>query len=150
MPGRPPPPAPPDLDPAEADIWNAIVASLPADWITGGSAPLLTNLCRHVHNANLLAADIGSRREDIDQARQLDSAASEPKAISRARALRLSLEKSLRSLLTAHGYQSDRITRLSTKLRLSQQSRYRADAAGRATAREPLRPWEDWKGYKRQ
>jgi hypothetical protein len=118
---------------------------LPCDWISSSNAPLLKNLCRHIHSSDLLAADIVRRREEVEQARRLESEATDLKAKGRVRYTRLQLEKSLRSLLTMHGYQSDRVVRLSTKLRLTMQSRYRrADAAATATAKSTSRPWTDW------
>jgi hypothetical protein len=129
MPGvetRPPPPD--DLLPAEQAHWIAIVAALPPDWFNGGSAPLLKQLCRHIHNADLLAQDIAQERGAL--------AAGEPKARS-----------ALLRALRCHGYESDRIISLSTKLRLTKLSRYaRADAAHAAArdAGSSPPPWTDW------
>jgi hypothetical protein len=50
------------------------------------------------------------------------------------------------ALLRAHGYQSERIGNLSTKLRLTNQSRWsgrKADQQARRFAAGP-KPWEDW------
>ena len=51
-----------------------------------------------------------------------------------------------RAILRAHAYQSERIANLSTKLRLSPQSRYAPSSAKRAAAKtlEEPHPWEDW------
>ena len=125
MPGidtRPPPPD--DLLPAEQAHWIAIVAALPPDWFNGGSWPLLVQLCRHIHSADELAKDIARLR-------------AEPKVDA----------KELRRALQAHGYQTDRIVSLSTKLRLTKLSRYaRADAAHAAArnAGSSPDPWTDW------
>jgi hypothetical protein len=48
------------------------------------------------------------------------------------------------ALLRAHGFQSERIGNLSTKLRLTPQARYAPSTANRATSRTLERPWEDW------
>jgi hypothetical protein len=137
--------APVDLDPAERAIWNRIVDGLPGDWFSSSNEPLLKNLCRHIRNSDLLAIDIGRYRQDVEQARQREAAASEPKAIAREQRLRMQLETLLRRTLVSHGYQSDRVVRLSTKLRLSKMAQYqRADAAA-AAPKSDNRPWEDWR-----
>jgi hypothetical protein len=129
MPGvdtRPPPPA--DLQPEEQAHWIAIVAALPPDWFNGGSAPLLKQLVRHINNANDLAKDITQERRAL--------AAGEAKARS-----------ALLRALRCHGYETDRIISLSTKLRLTKLSRYaRADAAHAAArdAGSSPPPWTDW------
>ena len=55
--------------------------------------------------------------------------------------------KELCGLLRAHGYQSERIGNLSTKLRLTKLSRYgdarTAARAARDAGTRP-KPWEDW------
>jgi hypothetical protein len=127
---RPPPPD--DLDPAEQAHWLAITGALPWDWFNSGSAPLLKQLCRHIFNADELAQDIARLRGEL--------AVAEPKARPHA----------LRELLRAQraaGFESDRIVSLSTKLKLTQKSRYArndaAHAAVRGTATAPP-PWTDW------
>jgi hypothetical protein len=127
---RPPPPD--DLDPAERAHWIAITGALPADWFNGGSAPLLKQLCRHIHNANELAKDIAQLRGEL--------AVAEPKA-------RPSALRELLRVQRSHGFESDRIVSLSTKLKLTLKSRYgRNDAAYagvKGTATSPP-PWTDW------
>jgi hypothetical protein len=119
---RPPPPD--DLQPEEQAHWVAITGALPADWFNGGSWPLLKQLCRHIHNSDLLAADIAQLR-------------AEPEVDTKA----------LRQALRMHAAESDRIVSLSTKLKLTQKSRYaRNDAAyagARGAASSPD-PWTDW------
>jgi hypothetical protein len=127
---RPPPPD--DLDPAEQATWAAITGALPADWFNGGSWPLLKQLCRHIHNADELAQDVAQLRREL--------AAGEPKARSSALREMLRMQRS-------HGFETDRIVSLSTKLKLTLKSRYgRNDAAyagakGAATSPDP---WTDW------
>jgi hypothetical protein len=119
---RPPPPA--DLEPAEQAHWLAITAALPPDWFNGGSAPLLVQLCRHINNADELAKEIARLR-------------AEPEVDA----------KELRRALQMHGYQTDRIVSLSTKLKLTQKSRYgRSDAAfsGVRNVSVGPDPWTDW------
>jgi hypothetical protein len=106
-----------DLQPEEQAHWIAIAAALPPDWFNGGSAPLLKQLCRHIHNADLLAKDIAQERRAL--------AAGEPKARS-----------ALLRALRCHGFETDRIISLSTKLRLTKLSRYRRADAAYAAARD--------------
>jgi hypothetical protein len=121
---RPPPPA--DLEPVEQATWTAITASLPTDWFTPCNLPMLKELCRHIHYADLLA-------REITRLRKLEGDAK--------------TEAALRDELRAHSLQSERIANLSTKLKLTQRSRYaRADAAYSASkdAGPYPKPWTDW------
>ena len=122
---RPQPPA--DLSPEEQAHWVAIVGALPSDWFNGGNLPLLKQLCRHAGNADLLAADIVRLRQDPN------GDAGE-----------------LRQTLRMHGFETDRMASLSTKLRLTKLSRYaRADAAyAGAQGGQYPKPWLDWPGGK--
>jgi hypothetical protein len=150
LPGAPPPP-PGDLSEPERDIWTRIVGTLPSDWISPSNSFLLTQLCRHTRNGDLLAIDIGRCRAEITDARQRLADADDPKAKARERAQLSAIERSLYRLLRAHGNESDHAMRLATKLKLTMKSRYqRNDAAAAASAKPVLRPWEDWSGFKRQ
>jgi hypothetical protein len=144
MPGRPPPPPPDDLDEPEAAIWRRVVDDLPSDWISGGSSALLKAYCRHARHCDDLALDIAQRREEIAQARQLEADASEPKAIVRARTLRVQIERVLHRTIRLHGSESERLMRLATKMRLTTRAKYaRADAAAAAASKPVNRPWTD-------
>ena len=126
IPGARPPP-PDDLQPEEKTTWTTITASLSSDWFTACNLPMLKELCRHIAYADWLA-------QDITRLRKLEGNAK--------------TEATLRDALRAHGLQSERIANLSTKLRLTQRSRYaRADAAGSATrdASPYPKPWLDWR-----
>jgi hypothetical protein len=134
MPGaRPPPPA--DLTAEEQAHWVKIVGSLPTDWFGPANFPLLRELCRHIAYAGWLAQDITRLRRklaDLDG----DEMASRQAESALSRSLRL------------HGKQSEHIGTISTRLRLTQRSRYgRADAAGSASrdAGNYPKPWEDWR-----
>ncbi len=132
---RPPPP-PADLLPAEQAHWTAITGALPPDWFNTANMPLLRQLYRHIRFADELSQDIARQREEL--------ATGEPKSDQQQRRL----ANALRQTLRAHGYQTDRIVSLSTKLRLTKLSRYaRADAAyaGAKGAGYP-KPWTDWGG----
>jgi hypothetical protein len=134
IPGSRPTP-PPELSPEQQAIWSAIVARLPVGWFSGENLPMLRELCRHIDFANWLAADIAQARSEI-----IAQAAAE---ISRSKT-----QDRLLSLLRAHGYQTERIGNLSTKLRLTKASRYTRDAEGAAIASRNAsagsKPWEDW------
>jgi hypothetical protein len=132
-------PAPPvELEPREKRIWRDIVASLPADWFTT-SQPVLTELCRHIRYSNELAVDVAQARTAIDQIKMMP----EPPL-----KLLLAAMRDYRILLRSHGYQSERVANLSTKLRLSPQSRYQASTAQVRATEEPAgpEPWNDWAG----
>ena len=132
---RPSPPA--QLDTRERRIWSAITARLPADWITAESQPMLTELCRHIRIADDLAVDRALARAAIDEIRKMP----EPDAKSLAEATR-----EYRAVLRAHGYQTERIGNLSTKLRLTPQARYAPSTAKREAGKviEGPEPWNDW------
>jgi hypothetical protein len=54
------------------------------------------------------------------------------------------------TLLRAHGYQTERIGNLNTKLRLTKSGRYTRDAEAAAIASRNapagVKPWDDWPG----
>jgi hypothetical protein len=130
---RPPPPA--GLDAREAAIWRQITKRLPVDWFV--AEPLLKELCRHIRICDDLAGDIARARAAVDEIRGMP----EPPA-----KLLLAAMREYRALLRAHGYQSERVTNLSTKLRLAPQSRY-APKTAKTRAMETdagVPPWLDW------
>jgi hypothetical protein len=45
---------PSELSDAQAQVWRDVVGSLPGDWISRASAPILIAYCRHVCRARLL------------------------------------------------------------------------------------------------
>ena len=106
-------------------VWRAVVNSLPADWFSPGTLPLLAAMCgltisqRYTLRA-LQAAERGDKEFD-----------------------RESWEKLQRQL----GEVSGRIATLATRMRLTPQSRYgarSADTAARSVGDGP-KPWE-WSG----
>jgi hypothetical protein len=134
---RPSPPA--QLDARERAIWTKITARLTAEWFTAESQPMLKELCRHLRIADDLAVDLTQARAAIDELRRMP----EPSAESLATAT-----QEYRAVLRAHGYQSERIGNLATKLRLTPQARYAPSTANREAAKtiEGIPPWEDWSG----
>ena len=49
------PAPPPSLTTAEQAVWTRVVASLPADWFSEASWPVLEQYCRHVVEARRLS-----------------------------------------------------------------------------------------------
>ena len=117
---RPEPPA--HLGDEAVAIWRAVVNSLPADWFTPGTLPLLDALCGLTvsQRFTLRALQVVERGgDDFD---------------------RDEWERLLKQL----GEISGRIATLATRMRLTPQSRYGArgaDTAGRLPPDGP-KPWE--------
>ncbi len=116
-------PDPPEFMGDEAvAIWRAVVNSLPADWFTSGTLPLLEAFCGLTisQRCTLRALQVAERGgDDFD---------------------RESWEKLQRQL----GEVSGRIATLATRLRLTPQSRYGArgaDTAARSVG-DIQKPWE--------
>jgi hypothetical protein len=132
---RPSPPA--QLDTHERRIWSAITASVPAEWFTAESLPMLKELCRHIRNADDLTADRAVARAAVDEIRKQPQPDSEELAAA---------TQEYRAILRAHGYQSERIGNLATKLRLTPQARYAPSTAKREAGKviEGPEPWLDW------
>ena len=147
IPGQSPPP-PEELEPEQQLEWEAITARLPADWFSGENIPMLRELCRHICYARELAGQIMKVRAEI-QAFMEGSAAdtAESMGIAERRKIQAGLRDELCRLLRSHGYQTERIGNLSTKLRLTKQSRYDASSAYRAAkdaGSVMKKPWLDW------
>jgi hypothetical protein len=94
---RPRPPF--DLHDEECVVWAEVVNSMPSDWFTPGSAPLLTQYCRHTVQSRRIAAMIEKATGDP-----------ELELIDHARLLRM------------QAVETNTLALLATKLRLSQQS----------------------------
>lgn len=123
---RPDPPA--ELTPEQAEEWRAIVGRMPADWFTRENQAMLVDLCRHVVIARRVS-------EQID--------AFDPEWLADEEGLKR--YDKLTSILERH---TRTIASLSTRMRLTQQSRYNAAAANTASerAKGPVKPWEFAKG----
>jgi hypothetical protein len=118
------------LTPKQQAIWRELVASVDRDWF-GDTRPLLTELCAHIDYARMIAGAIEQVRAKLVE---LPLGSKEAKSLSRQ----------LASLLRSHGKQSSAIASLSTKLRLTPQSRQSARRADQVRARTGPRPWEGW------
>jgi hypothetical protein len=136
------PAAPSELSEPEQAIWRKITARLPADYFTAENDALLVQLCRHIRHCDELAKEIAAVRAEMEAVRVgSDTAATRAKAEATLRASWL-------TLLRAHVLQSRNVGTLSTKLRLTQFSRYMRDAESAAIAarNSPTapEPWTDW------
>lgn len=107
-------PEPPDtLTAAEADLWRAVVATKPSDWFDAGSLPILADYCRACVQQDGLA-----------------------RAINKCETPDINLIRLFDTMAKLKAT-------LATKMRLSQQSKYRADAAEVASRKVgPTKPWE--------
>jgi hypothetical protein len=112
IPGQSPPP-PEELEPDQQLEWEAITARLPVDWFTGENIPMLKELCRHITYARELAKEIAEVKAMLSEVVAGTAAEAEKSNVMAAG------RKELCGLLRAHGYQSERIGNLSTKLRLT-------------------------------
>jgi hypothetical protein len=121
----PPQPLPPpdDLTAEEAVEWRAIVGALPTDWFNSGSLPTLRELCRHICLSRQVATEL---RVLAGKSLQDSKTFSE-----------------FRRLTRLHLQQSNKIAGLSTKLRLTPQSRYDPAKAARHSAGFAVpKPWD--------
>jgi hypothetical protein len=121
-PQRPKPLA--DLMADEAAVWRSVVDGLPPTWFEAESRPLLADYCRHVCRSRFLALSINSF---------------EPGWLSSDEGL-----NRYDQLLRMAERESRAASSLATRLRLTQQSRLKAEKA--ATATQDLsagkRPWD--------
>ena len=109
---------------------------------------MLKELCRHITYARELARQMQKLRAEI-QAVMEGSAADTAGSVGIAEEQEdpTGLRDELCRLLRSHGYQTERIGNLSTKLRLTKQSRYDASSAYRAAkdaGSVMKKPWLDW------
>jgi hypothetical protein len=137
IPGNGRRPGPPSgLDKRERAIWSSITKRLPSDWLDVG-APLFRELCRHIKLGEDLMTDIRLARARIDELRTSEQPTSK---------VLLDATKNYRALLRLHALQTQQIGALSTKLRLTPQSRYQSSTAKIRASEEPegIPLWEDY------
>ena len=105
---------------------------------------MLKELCRHITYARELARQIVKVRAEIQAFMEGSAADTAGSGVAERRKIQAGLRDELCRLLRSHGYQTERIGNLSTKLRLTKQSRYDASSAYRAakdagsTMKKPL------------
>lgn len=114
---------PADLTPDQSELWRAIVACKPSDWFDAGSMRLLAAYCKAASEHARVSADIdGFDSEWLKKEDGLDRYDRLTKLQDRF---------------------ATQMVRLATKMRLTQQSKYRADAASVADNQGGGRkPWE--------
>lgn len=118
--------APPDeLTKAEADIWRSVVSTKPAEWFQPDSYPLLVAYCRHTVMARLLSEQIG----------RLPSVEEDPTTFD-----------VLKELLKMRDRESKAVNMFARSMRLTQQSRLKAETAAtahnRANGTTAKKPWD--------
>jgi len=117
MPGKRPDP-PKDMPPDQATLWRQVVNTKPATWFTADSFPILTQFVRHVSTATLLEQRIaeldGCDISEIDK------------------------------WLALRDRESKIILRLAASMRLTQNSRIKAETAATQhdNAGDAGKPWE--------
>jgi hypothetical protein len=122
---------PSDLTPEQREFWAALVGSLPTDWFAEDDRPLLVELMRHMSYSRKLSEQISLMRHECLNA-------STPH-VSKQRTIFL-------RLVRAAALETETISKLCTRLRLTPQSQQRSRDAGIARSRSARgpRPWDDW------
>jgi hypothetical protein len=139
MPGQRPV-APKSLTKEQVKVWRAVVATKPADWFTADSHPLLIGYCRAVVMADQLSAEVEAVAALI-RLPAADASGDEIKSYATAFGLR-------KELLKQRSAEVDKITSLARSMRLTQQSRLKAETADTGHRRTngagaaALKPWQ--------
>ena len=115
--------APPDdLTGEQAEVWASVVVTKPSDWFDAGSVPILAAYCRAVVESRKVAALVESMTGDM-----------------------LLLDDGLKRYKDLRRLQAElagEVNTLARAMRLTQQSKYRADAASVADSKaKGARPW---------
>jgi len=113
---------PDDLTTEQATVWASVVVTKPADWFDAGSVPILAAYCRAVVESRKIAALVEGMTADM---LLLDDG--------------LTRYKELRKI---QGALAGEVNTLARAMRLTQQAKYRADAAFAAEKKASTeRPW---------
>jgi hypothetical protein len=137
-------PAPADLEPGAAALWDNVIVRLPEDWFTTETRPLFKAYCRHSDYADRFAREIINIRETITAIEALFADAK--KTTPEMRQLP-KLREHLLDLHRMHGFETDKAASCATKLRLTNQSRYvahNASAKARNSTAAAAPPWHSW------
>jgi hypothetical protein len=131
------PAPPPELTPREKVVWRDLTKRLPADWFTT-SQPVLRELVRHIVLADDAHQVVARAQAAVDEILRMP----EPPPAK----LLVAATRELRASLRTHVLQSQRISALSTTLRLTPQARYQPSTAKIRATEEPagVAPWNDW------
>lgn len=122
VPGRKAEP-PAELSEFQAEVWRQVVGSKPAEWFGGDTERLLIAYCRHASTAAILDQQVDAFNPEwmADEA-----------GLRRYKTLTEMRERETRAMVS-----------LATKMRLTQQSRYKSETAERMNAREKeVHPWQ--------
>lgn len=114
----PRPDAPYDLTDEESDVWRGVIDSMPADWFSASTFPLLVQYCRHIVRSHRVAQLVN----EAEKSETLDVS-------------------SYNALLVMQDRESRAIATLATKMRLAQQSTIAPDKK-KAGAIGMKRPWQ--------
>lgn len=109
----------------QAEVWKGVVEALPADWIGAEAHPILAAYCRTTVQLRRLGQLITALETSDGTGADLITA-------------------DYIALIKAHGATAQTLKTLATSLRLTPQSRYRAETAARNadTKRPGPRPWD--------
>jgi hypothetical protein len=116
----PKPEPPEELTPEEAVEWRRYVGRMPAEWFTAEVQPILVELCRHRCMSRKRAETLAAVGPLNDK----------------------NVIREFERLSKMHTEQSKMVMHLSTKLRLTPQSRYATSTAFNATKFTNRKPWE--------
>jgi hypothetical protein len=122
------PPAPSELSKAQKTEWDAIVNRMPADWFGREMHPILANLCRAVVFSRRFAAELDVIQEELESLQARIPHEPTKKEIEALMELSLDRRAKVAKLQTD---QARLVASLSTKLRLTPQSRFQSVTAGR-------------------
>lgn len=108
-----------------AQVWHATLAALPSDWVGPEAHPVLAAYCRATVQLRRLGQLIAAMETGDDSGADM-------------------IVPDYLALIKAHSATAQTLKTLATSLRLTPQSRYRADAAARTIDGKPRgpRPWE--------
>src|SRR5262245_18625356 len=107
---------PHELTDEEAEVWHAVINSMPADWFAPATVPMLTQYCRHTIHARRIAE-------------LLEKACSD-------KSLKV---RDYERLLKMQKQETEAIALLAVKMRLAQQSTIVKTGNKKI---EPRKPWE--------
>lgn len=118
--------APVSLTDPQRDVWEAVIASHPAEWFNSSHVPILTAYCAHTVHARVLDEKISAFDVEWTEA---DGG----------------LER-LALLFAMRDRETRAITACARSMRITQQATIRPETGGRKMANNPgtgRRPWQD-------
>lgn len=110
---------PAELTAEQAKVWRAVAATKPTDWFAPDTHPILMAHCRHVCNADAIAAQIAKYPGEVG-------------------------DKGYADLLKMQGAQTMLLVKTATSMRLTHQSKAKQEDASRnsTTVSSAGKPWE--------